>query len=254
MKTLNQFVIGAALLLMAPLAPAATYTGSWNNTTFGSSGALTIEFEATAKLVTGSFDFDGPVFGGGDPPAIDFKAKRKPDGSGTFQTLGTGVGDITGSFDAEGNLELIIFNIPGGFLTQARINGKFDLELEDFNATYEIDDDDGLFAQGTAEAHVPKAPVLKIAKKVKVKGKVAKTNLKVTTNTNITSIQASAGKKAKVMVKGSNPYKIIVKNLKGAKATVVVTVTNEDGFTAKKSVKFVKSKSGAAVLQEISGD
>lgn len=248
MKTLKTLLFLPAFLLLPPLATASVYTGSWENKTFDTTGALTIDFKKTKTKVTGSFDFDGPVFGAGDPPAISFTAPLKSDGSGTFTVTGTGVGDLSGSFTAKGKLTITISNIPGGFLTEARINGKFDLKLEKFNATYQIDNAGGLFAEGVAEAHVPKAAVITVARKVNVIGKTAKTPVKVVANTGITSVKATTKANAKVTVKGKkSPYQLVVTRMNAASAKVTVTVKNADGFTSKKVVTFVKAASLSAV-------
>lgn len=242
MKTLKSLLLLPAFLLLPPLATASVYTGSWENKTFSTTGALTIDFEIKKTSVSGSFDFDGPVFGAGDPPAIKFKAPLKSNGSGSFTVIGTGVGDIAGSFTSKGKLTITITNIPGGVLTAARINGKFDLALEKFNATYEIDNGGGLFANGVAEAHVPKPAVIKMARKVTVTGKTARTPITVETNTGITSIAADAKGTATVKVKGKkSPYQLVVSNMTGPTAKVTVTVRNADGFISKKVVRFVKA-------------
>lgn len=247
MKTLKTFLFLPAFLLLPPLATASVYTGSWENKTFGSSGDLTIDFEIKKGSVAGSFDFDGPVFGAGDPPAIKFKAPLKSDGSGSFKVTGTQVGDLAGSFTSKGKLTITITNIPGGLLTKAEINGKFDLKLEKFDATYEIDSTGGPFANGVAEAHVPKPAVIKMAKKVTVTGKTAKTPVKVETNTTLKSITADAKGKATVKLKGTkSPYQLVASNLTAPTVKVTVKVENADGFTSKKTVKFVKAASASA--------
>lgn len=240
MRTLKKALIIPALLLLAPLAGASTYTGTWNNKTFNTEGALTIEFEVGKDNVAGSFDFDGPVFGAGDPPAIPFSAPLDSDGSGSFTVIGTGVGDLSGSFSKDGKLDITISNIPGGVLTEARINGKFDLKVEKFDATYEIDSSGALFANGVAEAHVPKKPKLKLPKRVKFSGAKGKAKLTVKTNTGISKVKAKATGKAKVRVTGKNPYKIVVKKTTRKTTRVKIIVVNEDGFKTTKTVKFIK--------------
>ncbi len=251
MKTLMEISMMSALLFLPPLATASVYSGSWENKTFDTTGALTIDFTVKKSSVSGSFDFDGPVFGAGDPPAIAFKAQRKANGSGSFKVTGTAVGDLAGSFTPKGKLTITITNIPGGFLSEARINGKFDLGLEKFDATYEIDDNVGLFANGVAEAHVPKAPTLKAVKKVAVSGNGAKTQLKVLTNTGIASITTSINGTGKVIVKGSNPYQIVIRNMTGPSSKVTVTVTNDDGFASKKTIRFTKAGSSALQVSPV---
>lgn len=240
MKTLNLLMGISAVLFFAPLATASIYTGSWKNKTFGSTGALTIDFTLKKSQVAGSFDFDGPVFGAGDPPAIKFKAPRKADGSGSFKVTGTAVGDVTGSFTKNGKLTFTITKIPGGVLTEARINGKFDLTVEKFTATYEIDSTGGLFANGVAEAHVPKPPTIKASDRVTVSRASGKVQAKVLTNTGIVSTKATVDGGARVTVTGKNPYTIEVKKLSAPTTTVKFTVKNADGFSKRKSIKFIR--------------
>lgn len=239
MKTLTRMLAVPALALLSPLASASVYTGAWNNRTFGSTGALTIDIEIGARSVTGSIDFDGPVFGGGDPPAIPLNAKLRSDGSGSFLIKGTAMGDLEGDFTKDGSLTIVISNIPGGFLTEARIDGKFDLEVESFTASYEIDNASGLYAEGDAEAHVPQKPTVEAPKKVNYSGKSGKATVKVATNTGIEKVSATA-KNAKVKVTGENPYKVTVTKAKKKSTTVKLTVINDDGFKARKTIKFIK--------------
>ena len=239
MKTLNRLAIIAALLT-APLATASTYKGTWNNETFGSSGDLTIDFTVKKNRVLGSFDLDGPVFGFGDPPPIPIDVKLDSNGAGTFEALGTNVGDVVGNVTANGKLTITITNIPGGFLTMASLDGKFNLKLETFAATYSIDAVGGPYANGTAEAHVHKSPKIKVPSKVVVEGKSAKVKVKVITNTEIKTFKATANKGAKARVVSKTPYRIAVSNLTAKKTFVKIVVVNDDGLRSAKLVKFVR--------------
>ena len=239
MKTLNRLTIITALLL-APLATAATYKGTWNNETFASSGDLTIDFTVKNNRVVGSFDLDGPVFGIGDPPPIPIDVTLDSMGNGSFEALGTNVGDIDGSVTSKGDLTIIITNIPGGFLTMARLDGKFDLKMETFTATYSIDAATGPYANGNAEAHVHKRPKIKAPNKVKFKGRSDKVSAKVVTNTGIKAVKATANKGAKARVTGKNPYQIVVSKLKAKRTIVKIVAVNDDGLRSVKRVKFVR--------------
>jgi len=242
MKASIQSLIFAGLMVAAPIAMASTYVGVWKNKTFSTTGALKIEFNINASRVTGSFDLDGMVFGSFDPAAVPINVPLKPDGSATFKIKNTALGDFSGSYKPDGTLTVTITNIPAGSLTEARIKGKFDLKLETFHATYEIDDSGSLFANGTADAHVPKAPVVKVDKTVKFTGKSAGVRAKVVTNTKITSFKAATGSTAKVTVTGHNPYQIQVSKISAPITAVTITVKNADGFTTRKVVKFIKNQ------------
>lgn len=248
MKTTTQWFVIAALVFAAPLASAAIYEGSWKNKTFDSTGALTLDLNITKSKVTGSLDLDGPVFGGGDPPAIPFNFSRKKNGSGSIKILGSSLGDITGTFNSNGKLDFKITNIPGGFLTEARLDGKFDLKLEKFKATYEIDNADGLYAEGSAAAHVHKAPVVKAPGIVTVNGKTGEVTVKVVSNTKITGFTATADGGAKVTVVGKNPYHISVKKMTLPTTRLTIVVSNADGLETTEVVKFVKRKPAAWLL------
>lgn len=51
-----------------------TYTGTWNNTTFSSSGAITITLSVTGNVgFSLNMDLDGNVFGNGNPPSEKFE-------------------------------------------------------------------------------------------------------------------------------------------------------------------------------------
>lgn len=250
MKTPRPLLCLLPFLCAAPLADAATYKGSWNNKTFGSKGDLTIDFNVTKTRISGKFDADGPVFGAGDPPAIPFSAAVKPDGTGRFRVLGTNMGDITGDFDTKGKFVMKITNIPGGQLTEVRFNGRFDLGIESFRGTYEIDSQAGLFAEGTTRAHVRKAAVLKGPKTVKVKGKKARINVRATSYTRITKVRVVSNPKVKVRVAGKGPYRLLVSNLKPGTTRLTVRVRNADGLWATKKIRVIRRANAADALVE----
>lgn len=238
MRNLTTIFFLSGLSIFAPLAGASTFIGSWHNTTFDTSGALTVVFNVSGSRVSGSIDANGNVFGGGNPPAIPFRAVLNEDGSGDIDIPDTPMGDISGSVDEGGHLSVVIRNIPGG-LTEARFDGFFDLGGGRFQMTYEIDDSQGLYAEGYAEGYVPKSPTLKVAKRIKYSGKTGKTEATVVSTTKITSFKAKA-KGAKVKVKGKNPYKIILKKAKKKVTRVKLTVTTEGGLKTRKYVKFIR--------------
>lgn len=247
MKTIQLFCIAGLLVLPAPVASAETYIGSWHNTTFDTTGALTIEFTKTKSKVEGSFDFDGPVFGAGDPPKMEFSSPLDSDGSGKFKIKGTMLGTIIGTFTADGKLTMSIVKVPG-FITDATINGKFDLKAKTFSATYKIDSTEGPLAKGKADAHVPKHPIIKTKSKVDFEGTTAKVMVNVVTNTSIKSLTATANGKAVVKVKGKGPYTITLKNIKGPKVSLSITAINGDDLSKTKTVTLTRSGSPARIL------
>ena len=254
MKTSLRLFIVPALLCFASLGNASTYTGFWKNKTFGSTGDLTINLTITKAKVSGSFDLDGPVFGGLNPPAIPFNVPLKTDGSGSFNVKGTVLGDVKGSFKSNGDLSFTITHIPGGFLTEARFNGKFDLRIEKFSGTYEIDSSGGLYATGSTAAHVPQAPTLQVAKQVNVGGTSGQVKAKVLTNSKIKSFSATADGNAKTTVTGTNPYTISVKKMTLTTTRLTLLVKNIDGFQTSKVVKFVRTGNSSTLEAEFFHD
>ncbi|MEO5916348.1 MAG: hypothetical protein ABIS50_19080 [Luteolibacter sp.] len=239
MKTLIKFIVLPAFLFLTPLACASLYEGSWKNKTFGSTGALTIDLTIKNSRASGSFDLDGPVFGGLNPPAIPFDFPVKANGSGKIKVNGTIMGDFNGTIDEDGNFSVTITNIPGA-LTEARINGVFDIKLEKLTADYVVDNAGGPYANGVVEAHVHKAPIVNVAKTVNVTGTTGKVQAKVVTNTTIKNIKASTTGIGNITIAGKNPYQITVKNLTVGTTPVKITVTNNDGLSTTKTVKFIR--------------
>jgi hypothetical protein len=73
---------------------AGAWHGTWSNTTFGTSGAVTLSlgFDLPNQRATGTLDLDGSVFGLGDPPAETITGTLTPQGivfAGTSIALGT---------------------------------------------------------------------------------------------------------------------------------------------------------------------
>lgn len=248
MKTKISSLIAAALCFAAPHADASTYTGTWKNTTFGSTGALKLKLTITKTNITGNLDLDGPVFGAGDPLPIPFNMKRNKDGSGSVNVNGTPLGDIAASFKPNGALNMTMTNIPG-FLDDASVKGRFDLKLEKFAAVYEINASGTLYAEGTAEAHVRKAPTIKAPSTVKVSGKSGGVTAKVVTNTGIKSFTAKANAGAKATVTGNNPYLVTVTKITKPITLVTLEAVNSDGFKKTKVVKFVLNNPKTLLLE-----
>lgn len=72
-------VLGVLLFMTCDNSPpfdvaayAGSWTGTWNNTTFSSTGAasMTIAVDESAKTISVTIDLDGNVFGGSDPAAF----------------------------------------------------------------------------------------------------------------------------------------------------------------------------------------
>lgn len=251
MKTPLRIAIVCGALFLIPAAHAALYTGRWNNTTFGSSGALKIDLTIKDGRAKGNVDIDGNVFGGADPPAIPFNFPFNPNKAGKFKVTGTLLGDLAGNYTTDGDLNVTITNTPGGFPEEARIKAKINLKLQTFKATYEIDDSEGLFAEGKAEAHVHKPPTIKTPSEVEVTNKTGKTSAKIVSNTEITEVSISSPDGAAIEVSGSNPYVIKVGKLNKPVTRVVIRATNADELTRSKTVKFIRTDLAPAMLDSL---
>ena len=101
------------LAALAPVAGAATYVGTWTNTTFGSSGAATFDLALGPDSYSVSADLDGSVFGLGDPPALALAGVLEPDGSAVLSLVGDPVfGTVTGKVSATGDVAALFSALP----------------------------------------------------------------------------------------------------------------------------------------------
>ncbi|WKZ82667.1 MAG: hypothetical protein QY307_11375 [Acidimicrobiia bacterium] len=92
---------------------AGTYTGEWNNTTFGSTGpvdvAVTVDDVAASTLI--SIDLGGNVFGGSnpDPFVVELDLVMPSPYTGSTPLLG----DYSVEFGSEGGLVITAPSVPG---------------------------------------------------------------------------------------------------------------------------------------------
>jgi hypothetical protein len=111
------------LVVTAPIGPLlGTYTGSWTNQTFGSTGPATITVTDTAAgVITISSLLGGNVFGQG-PTSFTVPVSIHP-GGGTVNTM-TSFGPLTSTASANGTFSgLLTFN-PGGPIATMTFNGS----------------------------------------------------------------------------------------------------------------------------------
>lgn len=103
---------------------AGLYLGSWNNLTFGSSGAASIEIAFSGSAATITIDMDGGVFGGFDPPAIPMSGTVSGDDL-VINAVGIPIfGTVTGSvIGATGAFDFTLSDVPGGFITNVSATG-----------------------------------------------------------------------------------------------------------------------------------
>jgi len=104
-------VAAASLFAFAGAAQAVILTGQWNNTTFGSSGGVTIDATVVGTAFNITVDLDGFVFGSVDPAPFNFSGDLS--GGGNFNAAGVpNLGDLSGSIDGLGNIDLSFTNVP----------------------------------------------------------------------------------------------------------------------------------------------
>jgi hypothetical protein len=112
----------------SPNAIAGTWTGTWTNETFGSTGPAKIVAKSLAgntKLVF-TVDFGGNVFGCEDPPAESAKPLTKGTGPGHWNAAGF---QVKGGSKAFGNLTLT-YKAATGALTGGGANPTCAMDLQ----------------------------------------------------------------------------------------------------------------------------
>jgi hypothetical protein len=121
--------------LYTPSQLVGTYTGAWNNTTFGSTGSasMQIAYNATTKVATITFDVNGNVFGGADPPAETWTCTVTQDGcKASFNSPVFGPGTFALRFDGTMYIRSVpsigYFNMDG-YLTSTNLWGAYTVGL-----------------------------------------------------------------------------------------------------------------------------
>lgn len=129
----RHLLLAITLLVIPPIASADMFVGTWNNTTFGSFGDVFFDISVTPPTVTVTADFDGGVFGFGDPPPLVVPGTFDAGGNATLGLTGDPFfGDVSGMISALGVLEIDITNLPttgptptGGAIFSTSIDGTF---------------------------------------------------------------------------------------------------------------------------------
>ena len=124
---------------------AGNWTGTWNNTTFGSKGAakMTVVVDEAKKSVELTLDLDGNVFGAADPPAEKFTGTYTAAGF-TVTSKSTLFGDLSLTFKADGTISGS--GKPAGF---DDITFKGTGTAKTMTLTYTINQGGKKFAEGT---------------------------------------------------------------------------------------------------------
>lgn len=103
-------------------AYAGTWDGTWNNTTFGSSGSahLVSSVNTAAQTFAATLTLGGNVFGAGTPAPQNFSGSYA---SGSFTQTGTIFGDVTINFPSPGNFTGFGVNVPNPDIARIDFNG-----------------------------------------------------------------------------------------------------------------------------------
>ncbi|MCM3876520.1 MAG: hypothetical protein NEA02_08880 [Thermoanaerobaculia bacterium] len=115
---------GAFVALDTQTAVNATFSGAWNNTTFGSTGnaSLTITGDSYTQSYSGTSTVDGNVFGSAAPPPEMYANIFTPSG-GTFTTHSSFYGDVTMTVLPNGTFTMSAENIPSVNVSRATCSG-----------------------------------------------------------------------------------------------------------------------------------
>jgi hypothetical protein len=131
---------GADASVVRALAAVGTWTGTWTNDTFGSTGpaSMTLSVDEEAQTLDATLDIGGNVFGGADPDAETFSIPLLP---GTYEGSSPVFGSYAVTLNADATLEVVATEMPaipaGTFTVSASVVG------DNFSGTYEVDFGDG---------------------------------------------------------------------------------------------------------------
>ena len=101
------------------------FTGSWNDSTFGTTGSMIWDITAdpSARTVDITIDVGGHFFGGsgGPPESINLTHLAQ----GVINGNSAAFGDVSGTIAPDGTLTITLTNIPGGVISKVEIMGTF---------------------------------------------------------------------------------------------------------------------------------
>ncbi|MGE3171053.1 MAG: hypothetical protein AB7O97_00415 [Planctomycetota bacterium] len=116
-----------------------TWSGTWNNTTFSSTGPVTMTVTQAGDTYTIAFDMGGNVFGGADPALESFTATVSATGATLTPTTSAVYGDLTGSLGGGGTLTISGQNITGA-VDRFAFTGTWSATQVTGNVTITFDD------------------------------------------------------------------------------------------------------------------
>lgn len=127
--TLNIIDLKSVPFFVSPFPIAAalgTFTGTWNNQTFGTTGPVTFQVSDTSPgVLTMTVTLGGNVFGGVAPPPFTVTGTLNSQGIVTLSGGPASFGTVNGTIGTNGLFNFTIINIPGGFITSAVFNGTY---------------------------------------------------------------------------------------------------------------------------------
>jgi hypothetical protein len=131
------------------------YTGTWTNTTFGSTGPATLELriDPVANTLAIKATFDGDLFGGGTdlPRSID-STVNIGDPNAPVVTETKSFGTVTARIDPSLALVLDAPAVPDDKVQAFSLTGRLRADRKGFDATYSVRFKDGKTAEGTMGA------------------------------------------------------------------------------------------------------
>jgi len=126
------------------------FTGSWNNTTFATTGSMTWDITAdpSARTVDITVNVGGHFFGGPGGPPESIKLTHLADG--VIKGASSAFGDVSGTITPDGALAITLTNIPGGVISKVEITGTF-VGNNTISMTYTVSFVAGGTASGTVK-------------------------------------------------------------------------------------------------------
>jgi hypothetical protein len=129
------------------------YTGTFTNTTFGTTGPANLELRidpATGSIAVDA-DFDGDLFGGGakEVRRISADVPLGSDANATITTETEKFGPVSGRIDETLALVLTAEAVPGDAVGSFTLTGRLRPDNTGFDATYTVTFEDGTTADGT---------------------------------------------------------------------------------------------------------
>jgi hypothetical protein len=108
-----------------PLANViGTWSGSWTNQTFGSTGSANFEIvDSSPGVVTITVDLGGNVFGGVDPPAFTVTATLDSEGNITITGESPVLGTLNIIFNTDGTFTGTVESIPAAGIDSTNFSG-----------------------------------------------------------------------------------------------------------------------------------